>query len=515
MVRTHPEQLLLNRISILQKKKMIFMPLPPKCNLQEWFECLLMNVCKTFLLKASIVSFVITMLFGCDFLRFITAPSISDVPPPYSRPVAVFGSKSDFFFGVTAPSFRYETKFDEDALDLAAKSGAQFVSILLEWEKLTPHLPGSSACHGVCTMGVQNPDSLQYYKNFVAKARSRGMQIVVTLFHDSMPKWGNDIGGWTNPVIVPMFEAFSADVIRALAADIDYWITVSNPQEFLLSFKGDHVRGLENIVNAHKKVYALAHKIDTVSTALRAPNPVPVLVGMAYDISANPTFVKFSFVDATINHIDFLGVNYHGPESATGSIVGVQADREYGETARAVDPADMHQLIKEINSRYNVRHEKRVAKDDKFAPIPIIITEIGVADATDILRPAYIVEHLLAIAALRREGAPIRGFIYRDLFDSADSFHSSCPKFGLISVDKQNNFARRERDSFRLFHNVVTSGVVFADQREAAWNLLQNNIGKPRPFCVAADGKTPLDEPTTRNFVKADWRFINPAHVVK
>jgi beta-glucosidase/6-phospho-beta-glucosidase/beta-galactosidase len=40
---------------------------------------------------------------------------------------------------------------------------------------------------------------------------------------------------------------------------------------------------------------------------------------------------------------------------------------------------------------------------------PCALRPAGIADATDVLRPAYLLEHLIAVGAARGEGIPVAG----------------------------------------------------------------------------------------------------------
>lgn len=71
---------------------------------------------------------------------------------------------------------------------------------------------------------------------------------------------------------------------------------------------------------------------------------------------------------------------------------------EYSDSGRAVYPDGLYQSLTAFHARYNAPGK---------TPLRFIVTENGVADDIDVMRPAYIVEHLLAVHAARRE---VRGF---------------------------------------------------------------------------------------------------------
>ena len=66
---------------------------------------------------------------------------------------------------------------------------------------------------------------------------------------------------------------------------------------------------------------------------------------------------------------------------------------------------------------------------------PLYVTENGIADASDRLRPAFIRESLAALDRARARGADVRGYLHWSLLDNFewdDGYHG---RFGLCAVD--------------------------------------------------------------------------------
>jgi beta-glucosidase/6-phospho-beta-glucosidase/beta-galactosidase len=148
-----------------------------------------------------------------------------------------------------------------------------------------------------------------------------------------------------------------------------------------------------------------------------------------------------------------------------------------------------------MNKRYN-----------KTNTIPFFITENGIADATDILRPSYMIEHLYAINKAQEEGVNILGYIFWTLSDNWEWADGYCPKFGLASVNREN-ISRSPRQSYYLYKAISTTKVITKEQRDTSWSKVQSNINKDRPFCRSDDGLTSLDRPKSRKISTFDWRF--------
>ena len=85
---------------------------------------------------------------------------------------------------------------------------------------------------------------------------------------------------------------------------------------------------------------------------------------------------------------------------------------EYSESV-GINPTGLFSLIYKFHKRYNLRLVHRNVDQPNYGKtIPFVITENGISDATDILRPSYLIEHLKAIQKLISVGVPINGYIF-------------------------------------------------------------------------------------------------------
>ena len=286
--------------------------------------------------------------------------------------------------------------------------------------------------------------------------------------------------------------------------------------------KGSFKRALDNMIRAHKSVYFMIKNLDFKS----AHGEVNAKIGIAHNVALYTAgnlidnvarnIVTYNLVDEfpnrTIGYLDFLGINYYGEEIVTGTTVAIREDREYSESGRTVNPSGLYIIISKLNHRYNVKKKYRKAYHPKgLDNIPFVITENGISDATDILRPAYMIEHLRAVDQLLKDGINILGFVFWTVSDNWEWADGYCPKFGLFAVDRTSpNLQRTPRDSFFLFQHIVKNKRVTMSQADSAWNLVRENIGNLRPFCRGKDGKSSHDLPSYRPIVDYDWRFSLP-----
>lgn len=72
---------------------------------------------------------------------------------------------------------------------------------------------------------------IEYYGKLIDGLIDKGIEPLVTMYHWDLPQYIQDLGGWTNPLIVDYFTDF-ADVLYEHFGDrVKRWITVNEPSE--------------------------------------------------------------------------------------------------------------------------------------------------------------------------------------------------------------------------------------------------------------------------------------------
>lgn len=424
----------------------------------------------------------------------------------------------------------------EVELDLAAATGVQIFRMGVDWSRLCPLPPDTPGPDGQpVPRGVQDRAALQRYAEILRLVRQRGMRPMVTLFHHSLPPWSIRMGGWTNPLTRDYFVAFARDVVSELAPLVDFWITFNEPNTFTLltyiagvwppglkemnmtgmldlgPFDGGYPRSLENMTEAHNRLYPIIKSLDP-----DAP------VGIAHLVSENyaQTFAELplvlasryivllnDFPDRVIMNLDFLGINYYGEEVVQGNAIAFVPGREYSDSGRAIFPEGLYRVLWHFHSRYNLGPLR-------LRRIPFFITENGIADENDVLRPAYLIEHLLAVYAAMQSGVPVLGYIFWTISDNWEWHDGYGPKFGLVAVDRRNNLARQPRPSYYLFQRIVTRREITREDRQRSWELVRSRTLTPRPMWRSEDGRLGLDTPRPMLYSNVDWRFPSEPSVI-
>jgi beta-glucosidase len=152
--------------------------------------------------------------------------------------------------------------------------------------------------------------------------------------------------------------------------------------------------------------------------------------------------------------VDFIGVNYYTkaylqwrPRDAALTLkeapLGVSFARRAEETTDmgwAIHPEGLKRILRRVG-RYG---------------LPIHVTENGIADREDRLRPRYLREHLLQVADAIADGVDIRGYYYWSLLDNFEWIKGFGPRFGLFSVD-YSTFERTATGSARLLRDLIAA----------------------------------------------------------
>jgi len=397
-------------------------------------------------------------------------------------------------------------------IDLVLKAKVQVFRMGVDWARLYP------------APRQFNETAMERYVEIVKMVKASGLKLMLTLFHHSIPGWTNDFGGWTSKDIFPHFSAFSMNVVAYLGDMIDYWVTFNEPHAFVtftyctgmwppgfnvsvpaelacLLPGGKFNAALSNIGQAHN-TFAQYLKTTNSSAKLGIAHNIGYYVpNSPQDLPAVKIIdaqTKFSFPDLVQDHLDFMGLNYYSREIISGAAPVITLDWEYSESGRCVDPEGLYILLKQFWKRYSGNVES------------IIMTENGIADATDILRPSYIAEHLIAIQQAIKEGVKVAGYVHWTTSDNWEWADGYCPKFGLAAVNRTApGMPRVPRPSLQHYADIAETRKISQQQRDQYWKLVADAQSKnaTRPFCRSSDGIDGLDEPVQRPFSQRDWRF--------
>jgi beta-glucosidase len=377
-------------------------------------------------------------------------------------------------------------RFDEDFAQ-AEKLGLDSVRLSLAWEKIEPK-PGQF-----------DVSVLDHYRQVLQSMRTHHLKPVVALHHFTHPLWFHAQGGWTDAKSAATFLEYSAHVVAALGNLCDTWITFNEPMVLVWlgyiqgtyppnhhspdNSYGEGVQAAISLARAHRLVTAMIHREQPPSAStsgirgvglvnslqlyqpLHAWNPVEALgarvvasvsnwafpsLALEGRISASdrllirlaggPSSLDFPADEAQGNPVaDWFGINYYTryfvqaglPHSfKVSNPEDPAADNGWG-----IYPEGLEEIVRETASRVH---------------IPLVVSENGLADASDRNRPDMIRKSLQAVDRLVASEVDLRGYFHWSLTDNFEWLWGYQYRFGLIAIEP-GTLARVPRPSADVY----------------------------------------------------------------
>ena len=365
----------------------------------------------------------------------------------------------------------------EEDIALAREMGTNAHRMSVEWSRIEPE-PGRF-----------DKDALDRYRQILRAMRDRDIEPMVTLHHFSNPRWLVEKGDFGSNIVVDYFQRYTAAVVDALGDLVPKWVTINEPVVYLFmrylddKFPPPHKKGyaagftaVANMLRCHAAAYhtikehspaaqvGLAHNM-AVFEPKRPGNRLDRWwtgrINQIYNVAVWDALqdgkLRFPYGRGKIAHLagtaDFIGINYYtrfylkfpppaGFVERDWGPTAVVSDGDYGE----VYPYGLYRLITSV-----VKYKK-----------PIYITENGVPDRADSIRPGFIIDHLRQIWHAISWCYPVMGYYHWSLVDNFEWDRGWTQRFGLIELDPDTQL-RTMRDSGRLYSEICHRRGVSSD----------------------------------------------------
>lgn len=364
----------------------------------------------------------------------------------------------------------------KDDFDRAAETHQNAHRLSIEWSRVQP------------TPERWNEDALDLYREMLRGLSQRGITPIVTLHHFTDPLWLVELGGWESEQAPALFEVFVRRVVEALREYCTTWVPINEPNVYVY---GGYLGGgfppgknnmasafgvMTNLLRGHARAYTAIKQIQRearVGTAInvrymRAAHgwmPLEPVIAASLHKAYNASFMdalvdgrlrfalKSTRVPEAVGTFDFTGVNYY-----TGDLVSFNPLKP-GElfSSRAYPPeAPLSGTGFIAHWPAGLYHSLEWASGYKR---PVLITENGVEDSDDALRPRYITEHLHQVWRAINFNWPVKGYFHWSLVDNFEWERGWSQRFGLWGLDTSTQ-ARIRRPSVDLYAAICQANAI-------------------------------------------------------
>jgi beta-glucosidase len=368
-------------------------------------------------------------------------------------------------------------RWKED-FDRAADGGQNAHRLSIEWSRVQP------------APDRWDEQALDYYREMLRGLVHRGITPMVSLHHFTDPLWLTEMGGWENDQSPVLFEKYVHKTVEAIREYVHTWVTINEPNVYVY---GGYLGGgfppgkndlktafqvLANMLRGHAAAYHTIHALQTNALVGVAPNyrsmaparsffALDRLVARQLSASYNDAFpramldgqLRFAFrsqnIPEAVGTQDFIGVNYYTRDLVEFVLnPGVLFSRRYfppkAELSETGFLANVPQGFFEA-----LRWASQFGK-------PIFVTENGVDDSSDSLRPRYLLEHLHQLWHALNYDWDIRGYFHWTLVDNFEWERGWTQRFGLWELNTETQ-QRTPRPSAQLYAEICKGGAITPD----------------------------------------------------
>lgn len=359
-------------------------------------------------------------------------------------------------------------RWKED-LERAAAAGQNTHRLSIEWSRIQPEADR------------WDESALERYREILRGAVELGLKPMVTLHHFTDPLWLVELGAWESDATPSLFAEYVARAVDGLKEFNADWVTINEPNVYAYSgyVNGTFPPGkkdmnvafkvMVNLVKGHALAYHAIHQVQPeahVGLAINyrslhpaSANPLDAWVAKNQSSIFNDLFpkaavdgkVKFLYKTVNVpeakNTQDFIGLNYYTRDqvsfdlSRPMDLFGRMYYRKEAELSPtgfiANEPKGFREGIKWAN---------------KFG-LPVYITENGIEDAADELRPKYLAQHIHELWHMVNFNSNIKGYYHWSLVDNFEWERGWTQRFGLWGLNTQTQ-ERTRRGSAGLYEEI-------------------------------------------------------------
>jgi beta-glucosidase len=376
------------------------------------------------------------------------------------------------------PACEHYERFATD-FDLLRSLHQNAHRLSLEWSRIEP------------TPGEFSTTAIAHYRDVLQALRDRGMEPIVTLHHFTNPTWIAQAGGWETLETADHFARFAERATGALGDLARLWVTINEPT--VIAYQG-YIRGewppgkrdlgaasraLVTLLRGHWLAYeriktrnpglqvGLAHHLRVFDPARRFA-PQDRAVAAAFDRVFNETILgslrrgrlvfpltRAGKASGPPHSQDFIGLNYYTREL-------VKFNHRYRAELFGERMLPAHAPLSDLKWELYPDGLYRTLLSLRREKLPIYVTENGIADRRDAMRPEFLLSHADAMLRAIEAGSPVRGYFHWTSLDNFEWAEGYSAKFGLIACDPVTQ-ERRPRPSARLYAEICRTNSIPAN----------------------------------------------------
>ena len=376
-------------------------------------------------------------------------------------------------------------RYEED-IKLIADAGLTAYRFSIEWARIEPQ------------PGVYDENEIAHYRKVLECCRRNGVEPIVTMHHFTSPKWLIEQGGWEAEATVEKFANYCQYVVEQLG-DLFNWVCTINEANMgiqiaaiskrmmMIMQKNQSAEGkvqvginLENPMMERMKKQAVenmqvfgtpqpqvfvaprtpegdllvmrAHQ--AAKAAMKAVKP-ELKIGITlslHDIQPQPggeAEAEREWNEEFVHYLPYIrDDDFFGLQNYTRTLMGPEGSLPVPEGAETTQmgyefyPQALENVIRTV-------HE--------LLPLPIIVTENGIATADDTRRVAFIAEALHGVESCINDGIPVLGYCHWSLMDNFEWQKGYSMTFGLIAVDRTTQ-TRYPKESLKVLGSLADDG---------------------------------------------------------
>ncbi len=361
--------------------------------------------------------------------------------------------------------------------DRAVEGGQNAHRFSLEWSRIQP------------APDRWDEEALDRYLEMLRGMQERGLTPLLSLHHFSDPLWINELGGWENAATLAYFDSYVRKAVDTLKDYVSYWVTINEPNIYAFNgyLLGDFPPGkkhlssalqvMSNMVRGHAAAYHTIHEIQPVARVgfahhYRGTAPASswspldrFAAGLMQDIfnDAFPRALSTGIFRTMLGRQriplakatqDFIGINYYTRDLVSFS--PFQPGFLKRKFRPGVEMSKTNFIANEPEGFYDTIQWARQFK------LPILVTENGIDDPEDTVRPSYLTQHIYQMWRAVNFNHPVKGYFHWSLLDNFEWERGWTQRFGLWALDEQTQ-GRVKRPSADLYAEICRENGLSAD----------------------------------------------------